>query len=124
MIEATKVLRWNGVCFADPAGNPGGCNDNAGGQRPVAPEERVLAAHPSAEQEHGVVAELMRFEVNIVRVAPVFSSIKEYVGIEVRFKGIDEIRQMVLQIRNCSGQLVYAERLAAAKVWGLPDAID
>lgn len=124
MIEATKYLRWNGVCAVDPVAHPGACNDNPGGPRPTEPPERELSVHASVDVEEGVTAELMRFEVNLLEVTPVTTATAEYVSIKARFKAIDLLASMVVQIYDKVGRLVYAERLAAAKVWGLPDVFD
>jgi hypothetical protein len=123
-VEATKFLRWNGICAVDPVNHPGRCNANGGGARPTAPPVRELSARPSVSLEEGISAELMRFEVNVLEVYRAITAAEEYIPIRVRFRAVDELRSMVLQIRDSAGRLVYAERLPADQVWGLPDAFD
>jgi hypothetical protein len=124
MIEATRFLRWDGVCRDDAKGDPGTCNANGGGVKPTVEDLAPLELPPSSQLGSGGMVAIMRFEIDIVRVEPAFLPGKEYVPIRARFKGIDEVTSMVLQIRDQTGKLVYCERLAAAQVWGLPEIFD
>jgi hypothetical protein len=131
MAETTKLMKWDGVGFADPLNPDRTLWRNQDQLGPPAAEgffAKVSGFFSSAWSTvsgafaSGSSLAAQRAEVVLVAVSERFAPIEEFAIIELKFKNIEGIGCLVLQIHDADGQLVYAERLTRDMVRRLPDA--
>src|ERR1043166_4669274 len=127
MSETTKFMKWDGVCFADfdQAENRSSWrNKDSLGNPPPAPVPGHGATAPSSGPGSGPTLAAQKAEVVLISVSERFAPIEEYAVIELKFKNIEGLGCLVLQIHDADNTLVYAERLTKDMVLRLPDTQD
>jgi hypothetical protein len=134
----TVYLKWDGLCGSDvkklkPEEDWCNSRDVGAGKTTAPPPDKTEAASGSLSTVsvigpmiEGIASKLesQTATVSLVSLDKVFAPADESAVIEIKIKNIAQAGQLVLQVRDAVGSLVYAERLSQHQVWGLPTAKD